>query len=181
MTRNRPTLPTFAGAHASPVRLALAVVAGIAGLALLLAACSPAAAAPAERCNAGSDAERQAVAATVQLYFQGHATGNGDFFRKAFHADAKLFWVKDGALAQRTSAEFAGGASGKPADDEARRVRKIAMIDIAGDAAIAKVELVYPDATLIDYLSLLKLDGKWVVVNKIFHRGAPRPAVPSHK
>jgi hypothetical protein len=136
------------------------------------------------RCNHGAratDPEYQAVAATVKLYFQGHATGNGDFFRKAFHADAKLFWVKDGALAQRTSAEFAAGASGKPSDDEARRVRKIAMIDIADDAAIAKVELDYPDVSFVDYLSLLKVDGKWVVVNKIFHRGAPKPAVPSHK
>ena len=136
------------------------------------------------RCSHGAaatDAEYQAVAATVKLYFQGHATGNGDFFRKAFHPDAKLFWVRDGALAQRTSAEFIAGADGKPADDEAKRVRKIAMIDIADDAAVAKVELDYPDATLIDYLSLLRLDGKWVVVNKIFHRGAPRPAVPSHK
>jgi len=139
---------------------------------------------PEHRCNHGAaatDAEYQAVAATVKLYFQGHATGNGDFFRKAFHADAKLFWVKDGAIAERTSAEFAAGASGKPADDEAKRVRKIAMIDIADDAAIAKVELDYPDVSFVDYLSLLKLDGKWVVVNKIFHRAGPRPAVPSHK
>jgi len=140
---------------------------------------------PEHRCKhagaASTDAEYQAVAATVKLYFQGHATGNGDFFRKAFHPDAKLFWVKDGALAQRTSAEFAAGANGKPADDEGKRVRKIAMIDIAADAAIAKVELEYPDMSFIDYLSLLKLDGKWVVVNKIFHRGAPRPAVPSQR
>ncbi len=165
------------------MRLALLVVV-VSGLAV---AGGPAGVAPAGAeppCNhAGakaSDPERQAVAATVQLYFQGHATGNGDYFRKAFHADAKLFWVKDGALAQRTSTEFVAGAAGKPADDEARRVRTIAMIDIAGDAAIAKVELAYPDATLVDYLSLLKIDGKWVVINKIFHRGAPRPAVPSH-
>ena len=135
------------------------------------------------RCNHGvaaTDPEYQAVAATVKLYFQGHATGNGDFFRKAFHPDAKLFWIKDGAVAQRTSAEFAAGASGKPAEDEAKRVRKIAMIDIADYAAVAKVELDYPDVSFVDYLSLLKLDGKWVVVNKIFHRAAPKP-VPSHK
>src|SRR5262245_56783883 len=67
---------------------------------------------PQHRCNSGvvaSSADYQAVAATVKLYFQGHATGNGDFFRQAFHPDAKLFWVKDGALAQRTSAEFVAG------------------------------------------------------------------------
>ena len=133
------------------------------------------------RLSAAPSSERDAVAATVQLYFQGHATGDGQYFRKAFHGEAKLFWVKDGALAQKTSAEFAAGASGKPADDEAKRVRRIALIDISGDAAIAKVELDYPSGPIVDYLSLLKLDGRWVIVNKIFHRGAPAGAVPSKK
>lgn len=135
-------------------------------------------------CNqlqAAPSPERDAVAATVQLYFQGHATGNGDFFRKAFHPEAKLFWVKDGALAQKTSAEFAAGAEGKPPADEAKRVRKIEMIDIAGDAAVAKVVLDYPSVGFVDYLSLLKIDGKWVVINKIFHREAKPGAVPSKK
>jgi hypothetical protein len=119
---------------------------------------------------AASEGDREAVAATVQLYFQGHATGDGDHHRRAFHPDARLFWVKGGALAQKTSAEFAAGASGKPADDEARRVRRIAAVDVSGDAAIAKVELLYPNARFVDYLSLLKVDGRWTIVNKIFHR-----------
>jgi hypothetical protein len=131
--------------------------------------------------GAGGEAERQAVAATVQLYFQGHATGSGEFFRKAMHPEGKMFWIKDGALAQRPFPEYIAGAPGKPADDEARRVRRILMIDVTGDAAVAKVELAYPDATLIDYLSLLRIDGRWMVINKIFHRSAPRPAVPSHR
>jgi len=128
------------------------------------------------------DPERAAVEATVQLYFQGHATGDGNLFRKAFHPDAFVFWVDKGALAKRSSAEFAGGASGKPADDEARRVRKILMVDITGTAAIVKVELAYPTMHFIDYLSLVKLDGSWVIIDKIFYR-EPRPAnaVPSPK
>jgi hypothetical protein len=138
------------------------------------AACSKVGAAPA-------DAEREAITAAVQLYFQGHATGDGEYFRKAFHPEAKLFWVKDGALAQRTSAEFAAGAAGKPADDEARRARKILLLDYSADAAIAKVELDYPGGGFIDYLSLLKIDGRWQIVNKIFHRRPAKAAVPSRK
>ena len=126
--------------------------------------------------EAGADArQRDAVVATVKLYFQGHATGDGEYFRKAFHPDAKLFWVKDGALAQKTAAEFAAGATGKAADDEAKRVRKVALVDITGDAAIVKVELDYPGMKIVDYLSLLQIDGRWQIVNKIFHR----TAVPS--
>ena len=142
----------------------------LASLLLVLAGCSRLAAEP--------NTERDAVVATVQLYFKGHATGDGDYFRKAFHPDAKLFWVKDNALAQKTSAEFASGASGKPADDETKRKRRVQLVDIAGDTAIVKVHLDYPGGGFIDYLSLLKLDGRWVIVNKIFHRV---PAVPSRK
>ena len=122
------------------------------------------------RVDAAPDAQRDAVIATVKLYFQGHATGDGEYFRKAFNADAKLFWVKDGALAQKTSAEFAAGAAGKPADDEAKRVRTITLVDIAGDAAIVKAELSYPTVKFVDYLSLLQVDGRWQIVNKIFHK-----------
>lgn len=124
-------------------------------------------------------AEKKAITAAVELYFRGHATGDGAFMRDAFHPEAKLFWVKDGQLAQRTSAEFAAGFSGKPEADEARRVRKILQLDHAGDAAMVKVELRYPAVTFIDYLSLLKIDGRWQIVNKIFHRRLPAPAVPS--
>ena len=125
--------------------------------------------------HAASDSERDAVEATVRLYFQGHATGDGSYFRRAFHPDAYLFWVDKGKLAKKSSEEFASGASGKPADDEARRVRKIALVDISGNAAIAKAELAYPAMRIVDYLSLLKIDGKWTIVDKIFYREALPP------
>jgi len=137
-------------------------------LVVFLAACG--------RLEATPESDRNAVTATVQLYFRGHATGDGAYFKKAFHPEAKLFSVKDGALAQKTAAEFVAGASGKPAADEAKRLRKIMLVDVTGDTAIAKVELDYPGNRIIDYLSLLKVDGRWVVINKIFYRV---PAVPS--
>jgi len=112
--------------------------------------------------------EEEAVRAAAEHYLKGHATGDPEEFRKAFHPELKMFWVKDGALLQRTSAEYIAGASGKPADDEASRKRRIASVDVTGDAAVAKVELDYPKAFITDYLSMLKVNGEWKVVNKIF-------------
>jgi hypothetical protein len=37
-----------------------------------------------------------------------------------------------------------------------------------------KIRLDYPAATLTDYMLLLKLDGKWQVVSKIFHAAPKR-------
>ena len=115
------------------------------------------------------DTDELAVRETIENYFRGHATGNGDYFKKAFHPEAKLFWIRDGKFAERTSADYINGASGKPAPDEAKRKRRIESIDITGNAAIVKVALDYPDAYIIDYMSMLKVDGAWQIVNKTFH------------
>lgn len=112
--------------------------------------------------------EEAAVRAAIENYFLGHATGNGDYFRKVFHPDSKLFWIKDGKLTQLTSDEYISRASGKPPDDEAQRKRSILSVDITGNAAVVKVLLDYPSARLTDYMSMLKIDGEWKIVNKTF-------------
>lgn len=126
-------------------------------------------AAPAALGQTHTSNEEAAVRAALQHYLDGHATGLGSEHAKVFHPEARLFWVRDGALATVTSEEYIARASGEPAPDEDRRRRRIAMVDIAGDAAVARVELDYPDALIVDYMSLLKLDGEWRIVNKIFH------------
>ena len=114
------------------------------------------------------DQEESAVRQTLDYYLQGHATGNGEFYKKAFHPEAKLFWIREGQFATRTSAEFIAGASGKPAADERERKRSIESVDITGNAAIAKIVLDYPSGRFTDYMSLLKVDGQWKIVNKTF-------------
>ncbi len=42
------------------------------------------------------NAEEAAVRQALDYYLQGHATGQGEQFRKAFHTDAKLFAVGEG-------------------------------------------------------------------------------------
>jgi hypothetical protein len=42
-------------------------------------------------------------------------------------------------------------------------------VDVTGTAAVARVVLDYPNAHFTDYLSLLKINDEWKVVNKIFH------------
>ncbi len=45
---------------------------------------------------------------------------------------------------------------------------EIAGVDVAGDAAVVKTVLRFPKFQFTDYLSLLKLDGTWIIVNKIY-------------
>ncbi len=114
-------------------------------------------------------AEEAAVRAAIEHYFRGHATGQGEHFRKVFHADSKLFAVRDGKYWQLTSEEYIARAPGKAPADEAQRKRSIESVDITGNAAIAKVVLDYPQVKFTDYMSLLKIDGEWKIVNKTFY------------
>lgn len=124
------------------------------------------------------NSEEAGVRACIELYFRGHATGDGEHFRRAFHTDAKLFFIRDGKVTQWTLEEYAGRASGKPAPDEAQRKRRIESIDITGNAATAKIVLDYPNVTFTDYMSLLKISDEWKIVNKTFYAN-PKPTQPA--
>jgi hypothetical protein len=115
------------------------------------------------------NAEEAAVRAALEHYFRGHATGQGEHFRKIFHPDSKLFAIRDGKYWQLTSEQYIANASGKAPADEAQRKRTIESVDITGNAAMAKIVLDYPQVKFTDYMSLLKIDGEWKIINKTFH------------
>lgn len=115
------------------------------------------------------NAEEAAVRAAIEHYFRGHATGQGEHFRKVFHTDSKLFAVRDGKYWQLTSEEYISRAPGAAPADEAQRKRSIESVDITGNAAVAKVVLDYPQVKFTDYMSMLKIDGEWRIVNKTFY------------
>lgn len=113
--------------------------------------------------------EKELAKVPLENYLQAQATGNGDFIRKAFHADARIIAFRDGKLLNLSVEEFAGRFNGKAAEDEAKRKRTIESLDISGNAAIAKIVLDYPTIKFTDYMSLLKIGGEWKIVNKSFY------------
>jgi len=110
----------------------------------------------------------------LEAYIQGHATGNGDFMRKAFHTEAKVMAFRDGKLTNLTAEEFASRFTGKPAADEAQRKRMIESVEITGNAGVGKIVLDYPTVKFTDYMSLLKVGDEWKIVNKVFY-AEPKP------
>ncbi|MBL8183700.1 MAG: nuclear transport factor 2 family protein [Blastocatellia bacterium] len=113
--------------------------------------------------------EIDAVRVPLENYLKGHATGEGEFFKKAFHTEGNMVWIRDGKFTTRSFAEYIAGASGKPPSDEAKRKRSIEGIDIAGNAASAKIILDYPSVRFVDFMTLLKIDGEWKIVSKVFY------------
>ncbi len=119
--------------------------------------------------------EKELARIPLENYLKGHATSNPEFMRKAFYTEGKLIFIREGKYLTRTFEEYiAGMKDGKPAADEAKRKRRIESIDIAGNSAVGKTILDYPTARITDYMTLLKIDGEWKIVNKSFH-SEPKP------
>jgi hypothetical protein len=136
---------------------------------LTLAVAAPLTLATALRSHAQAQADEAAVRAALEHYFAAQRTGDGDHYRAAFQPNANLYWIRDGKYAERTSAEFiAANGSGKAPPDAAERRQRIAHVDVAGTAAIAKLVTETPTALVTDYMSLLKTEGGWRIVAKTF-------------
>lgn len=117
---------------------------------------------------------------TISLYLQGQATGNPDYYRQAFHPDARLNGVRDGKPEQRTLAEYLALQSGRPAADEGQRKRTVSDVVVTGDAATATIVLDYPRALTTDHMSLLRSNGRWLIVHKLYNVASkPQPASPN--
>lgn len=116
----------------------------------------------------GQPADEQAVRATLNQYFRGHATADGTEMRKAFLPTAHIEGLRNGRFVSWTVDEYCARFTGKPAPDEASRTRTIDSVDVSGTAAMARATLVHGATTFTDYFVLLKVDGEWKIANKVY-------------
>lgn len=111
--------------------------------------------------------ELAAIENTLTNYLQAGRNGDLATLRGAFHARARLQFVRDGKYTEWSLAKYIGAC--KPNHESNYRTR-VLSIDFAGTAASAKLELDIGRHKFIDYMSLLKIGGRWCIVNKIFYR-----------
>lgn len=114
------------------------------------------------------ESDYQLVAQTVNYYLDGGTNNDYETLKKAFHETATMKYItKEGYKEVNALEFFSGMDASKPKQD---RKTRIADITISGHAANARLEIDYPTFTFIDYMNLLKIDGEWKIVNKIFYR-----------
>jgi len=115
--------------------------------------------------------EEAAVRQVVESYLHGLKFNDVEGLKKAFWPDAKLFFVgKEGKLGQLTQQDWYKGFAGSAGKEEQGDLR-ITSVEVTNDAASVKVVEDYlgkPPTRYTDYLSLLKLEGRWWIVNKIY-------------
>jgi hypothetical protein len=112
--------------------------------------------------------EEALVRQTVETYLHGLKFNDVASLRKAFYPEAKLFFVKkDGSLGQLTQEQWYKGFEASAGKEE-RGDLKVVSVDLTGNAASVKVREEYPNSIYTDYVTLLKLDGEWKIVNKVY-------------
>ncbi len=112
------------------------------------------------------DPDDEAIAKVIQHYFNG-----GMDMRQAFYPQANMWYVRDGELVQVPIEDFLTRVEANAGEQSDQEVRKtIVSIDRFKDAAVAKLELKRPNSVIYDYMSLMKADGEWIIVNKTFAR-----------
>ena len=127
-----------------------------------------------------TDEEAQAAIeqALHWYYFQGIYDGNVALLEQVFHPKALLFGDVNSQPYAKTLAEYLDGVahrtspndSGKPYETE------ILRIDVINSIAVAKVRLKMYEFNYHDLLSFHKIEGKWLIVNKMLtHVGACSP------
>lgn len=112
--------------------------------------------------------EYAAIATTLNYYLEGGTNNDFSTLKKAFHETATMKFVGDEGFNEVNALEFFDKAM-KPGP-KANRETYIAQITLTGTTANARLELVYPDAIVTDYMNLLKVDGQWKIVSKVFSR-----------
>lgn len=110
----------------------------------------------------------ESIVTTVSYYLDGGTNNDFETVKKAFHEHASMkFVTKEGYKEVNAIAFFKRVIKPGPKQN---RTTRIQSISIEGNSAVAKLEIEYATFFFIDHMSLLKIDGTWKVVNKIYYR-----------
>lgn len=115
--------------------------------------------------NAQSDEEL--ISQTLNDYLDGGTNGEVDRFRKAFLSDAIQKSIGKTGVTGMTVESLASKI--KPGQ-KMERTTKVVSWAYAGTAATAITETEYPTSKIIDLLNLLKVNGEWKIVSRVYSR-----------
>lgn len=118
-----------------------------------------------------ADADLAAIEATVQTYLDALHAGDADRLASVFLPTSALTQVMDGTVRVTPRDAWLDLVRSRPspAAQGLPRHDRILMLDRIGPTlASAKVQCAIPPRFFVDVLSLLKVEGRWQVAQKVF-------------
>ena len=115
--------------------------------------------------------DRAEIEAVVQTYLDGLYEGDVEKLAAAFHPTSSLTYEENGVLTPLPRDRWLDAVRERPSPKSRGLARhdRILQIDQASPtAAFVKLQCAIPPRFFTDYLSLLKVEGRWQVAQKVF-------------
>lgn len=113
-----------------------------------------------------------AVVQVLSDYFDGLHHSDTQALKRVFHPSAQYACATDGSLLVLRMDEYFPivDARASPASKGEPRTDRIVSIEFAGPVtAFARVECSIAPKLFTDLLTLIRLDGRWQIISKVFH------------
>lgn len=113
-----------------------------------------------------TNSEETSVRACLQEYM----SGDGNRMEKAFHTSATMKYIDitNGEFKDVPIGEFIARVKANTTKQE--RKIEIVSVNIEGTAATGKIKIETDKVIMYDYMNMLKINGEWKIVSKIFSR-----------
>ncbi len=112
--------------------------------------------------------EYDVIAKVIQHYIDGAKSGSGDDMKPACHKDATIFGYAGSDLFGGPIQQLFDWSDGNGPAKELKA--RIASIDLIDTVATVRLELDnWTGHRYTDLFTLLKVDGAWKIMNKVFH------------
>ena len=118
-----------------------------------------------------TQSDYDAVIPVLQTYFDGLHHSDTVRLRQVFHPKAQYVSVTEGTLLYRDMAEYFPVVDARPSPASRGEIRRdeIVSIEFAGlVTARAVVRCAIGAKRFTDYLTLIKLGGRWQIISKVF-------------
>jgi hypothetical protein len=115
--------------------------------------------------------DRAEIEKVVQTYLDGLYEGDADKLASAFHPTSALTSENDGRISVMPRDEWLVAVRNRPSPQSKGLSRHDEIVSIdqsSPTTAFVKLKCAIPPRFFVDYLNLLKIDGRWQVAQKIF-------------
>jgi Putative lumazine-binding len=112
--------------------------------------------------------DKQQIEQTIQLFIDGWAVGDAEKAGKALHENWRIQYFRDNKFTDTNRSDYLSQFVPKERFKDLKF--RIISIDITNNIAMAKTEIINETSIFIDYLSLIKTNEGWFIVDKITNK-----------
>ncbi|MCR4029805.1 MULTISPECIES: nuclear transport factor 2 family protein [Flavobacterium] len=116
-----------------------------------------------------SDTKESSITAVITDYFNGIYNGDVPLLQSVFHPQAIIGFDLSGETHFKTLNQYLEGVKNRKSPNELGEEfkMKILSLEIINNTAVAKVQVPIFEYDYYDFLSLIVVDEKWVISNKL--------------